>query len=285
MDVDGETVYAGQEIVGGDGETVHTLAFDLTAVDAASDVARGYTEQGTVASATGDLNPTQAGDVTGPSATPDLVSVEFNADNERVTYTFDEAVTLPDNTGNNFWVYDTAGDPTEAAEAAVSAGDNSVVIARFADITESTVGAIADEGAVQVTRFGNVLPNLTDEGRTATADVAFAAGETAAPDLQSATVSVSATDLQGEPTAYEAVYTFDEEVTGAGAATLYSLYAEDGTQVSGTTVAGFDGAEVTVTFSDAATFESIEAAALATAAEDAATDADAGNPEGAVALS
>ena len=286
VDVGGETVYSGGRIVSGDGETVHTLAFDLSAVDAASDVARGYIEQGTVASATGEDNPTQAAVVTGPSETPDLVSAEFDAESERVTYTFDEAVTLPDNTGNNFWVYNTSGTPTEATEAAVSANDNSVVIAGFADITESTVGAIVDEGAVQVTRFGNVLPNLTDEARTATEDVAFAAGETDAPDLQSATVSVSATNLQGEPTAYEAVYTFDEEVATTGAATLYSLYAEDGTQVSGNAIAGTDGAEVTVTFSTAADFDTVEAAVLATVAEDAAVDADGvGNPEGAVSVS
>lgn len=279
------------------------------------DTVRAGVLAGSVVEENGDaVNPLQVVDLIddGNTDDPDLVSVDVNANDDTVTYTFDVAIQLnADATCANsgtpvtvpgtglgmtqptcFQVYDRSGMETPADEV-TRGSQNMTVVASFPDGTlDEALGASIDDDAVTevsgTENPGNEIDELPiDSGQM------IAAGSTIGPDLVSA--AVATTGDQGTQTVVE--YTFDEDVmaadgdaiTGVGASPdpeRFFVYDNNGTPTRATAaVIDEDDANVVqVTFPD--NEDTIADAVVATVNDLAVTDEDGDtNPEGAEVLS
>jgi hypothetical protein len=296
----------------GDGTTTITVSCENEDLDGdnvadpitAADVARGVVLEGTVTSddaattgvVEGTTNPLQVTDANDGGATtlPDLVSVVINDDNT-VTFTFDENVTV-ENIGG-FQVYDRDGTEFQGTAAATDTDDDdNVVIVQFAGENLDTVtGASVDEGAVRETGTGGNRLNEEDEVGVSSATVA--SGFTVGPDLTDVTRTVETTTstdpITGETTTTETGVTFrfifDDEATVTDDTRFFVVTAEgDRIVLAGCAQSTTEGEENVVeceVASGDANFESARNAVVGTVDDGAVTDDEGDtNPEGAEAI-
>lgn len=247
IDDDGNRMESVSAVRDDDSDNIVRVTFADVTTTTAANTARGValadavTEEGGTAT-----NPLQTVDVNfaGNTDGPDLVTVEFDLDEDNAIYTFDAAIAL-DGMGEDFQVYDRNGDETDGTTAERSATNNTQVVVSFNSELDGAVGASVDMDAVSSV-VGSVQEG-NNEDEVAVTGQTFTAGETLGPDLVSAEVRLGGNLTGGQ---LVVVYTFDEDVESEDASRFF-VYDEDGAPTRGATAAiGDEDNEVEVTFND-----------------------------------
>jgi putative cell wall-binding protein len=215
---------SGGTIAGGSGTTTITVICENdqagtgTTTLTAANIARGFVLDNTVSDAStgGNTNPLQAADVSagGNTTGPDLVSAEFQPDavanEDRVIFVFDQAVTVPgfdpaaaEAAALLFNVY-LSNDEERTAIDVEQVSATRVAVDFANGVLATAVGASVEEGAVTGGQEDEVgVQNDFITGRTS--------GETTGPQL-TAVALTNDTDATGTVIGIRATYTFDEDV-------------------------------------------------------------------------
>jgi len=230
-------------------------------------IARAYITAGGIADAnpatvTNPLEMAVAG-YNGITDSPDLVSATFtpNSTNtagtavDKVTYTFDEPVTVTDATKFKVYNVDASETAAPAASATVSPTDNKSVVVNFsAGALGSAVGASVLSAAVTGTT-GSAKTNVADA--VPVAGVTFQSDRTDGPDLTGAVLATDTTDaFSGAVTGYKLTYSFDEKLSAVATAASFIVYGGT-TGTNGASFLNGGGAGCSVTVDATNTFNVI----------------------------